>query len=163
MLRIFFICFLFGNVYSQNIRTSHLDKCNKTYIILYDSSNLVKELKITCIFNFEEDDCNVLEKCYNEFNWLSDNQTIDTYSQSYSNHWHKNGMPNRILSFYQDSLIVYNHYSEKGQLIGQEFFKHDIKTQTFFIYTGTWWKMEGRRKKKIKKHPIYYEPEYFEY
>lgn len=113
-------------------------------------------------FCFDCNDCNVFDISNHQIEWIDSDKGLGLYSPSFPNLWFENGKIKRELVLISDSILAYNHYDENSQLIGQEFFTHDLIKREFFKYVGQWWRIINGVKTDVE-YPDYHDDEFYDY
>lgn len=156
-LLFFFVLFGMSALCQESIIET---QCSSTKIEIYPSG-LLKSSNV--IFYYAEEVCLIDSICFNQVHFLDIKNGMNLISNSFPNTWYTSGKVHKMLSYTSSGLIVYQHYDENGKLIGEEFFKHNPEQLQFFEFTGTWWKLDGRKKRKLKELPDIYAESYFDY
>lgn len=151
--------FLCLNLFLIHSQIHQKTKCSISSITFFENSGNIN--KLNNLFCYDCDSCNLQIGVYHQVAWQSDNGEL-YYSNSFPNVWYENGKIHRELLRLSDSLIVYNHYDEMSNLIGQEFFSHKISSLEFFLFTGEWWWIKNG-KKVFRKLPTFYIDNEFDY
>ncbi len=157
-MKLFLLSFLVSQSFSMKAQCSQDTSCSQTSISIHTNGTLKS---VTNMFFLDNEGCSINMACFNRICFIKDGLVL--YTPEFPNTWYEDGKPHCVLNYSSKDVLVYRHFNESGKLIGEEFFKHDVDQKDFFQFTGTWWKIEGKKKHRLKQLPSVYDETYFNY